>query len=417
MSKKFTKVFGLILSLVLVVGLFAGCGKKTTPTKENTTKLDPNKKVTLKIWHSWTGGEEESLKEATTKYTTAHPNVTFDLLYTPNDNFKDKVTASLQTGDGPDLFFGAHDWVGPFATGGLIEAVDDYVTDVKSDYIQSVYDIASLNGKHYGFPLSMEAVVLIYNKDLVTKEPANISEMIQMGKDNTKDGKYGLVVDLNNTFYNTYGFLTSFGGSALKEDGITPNLDSQGFADYMNFIKKLINEDKILPNQLDYGTAQSLFLEGKSAFWINGPWCFGDIEKTGMNWGAMPFPTNDVSGKDSKPFVGGKMAFLPKTSTEKDYAADFAKFLTGSEIGKIFYDKAGVLSANKNVVMDKWTAKLVVNAADKGVPMPVAPEMNQIWQPAKDALTAVINDGADAAAAGKTANDQAIAAINQMKGN
>jgi maltose-binding protein MalE len=417
MSKKTMKVLGLILSLVLVIGVFAGCAKKEAGAPAQTSKLDPNKKVTLKVWHSFTGGEEESLKEATAQYTEKHPNVTFELLYTPSDSFKDKVTASLQTGDGPDLFFGAHDWVGPMATGGLIDPIDDYVQDVKADYIQSVYDIASLNGKHYGFPMSMEAVVLIYNKDMITKEPSTLSEMIQMAKDNTKDGKFGLAVDENNTFYNTYGFLTSFGGSALKEDGVTPNLDNQAFADYMNFMKKLINEDKVLPNGLDYGTAQSLFFDKKAAFWINGPWCFGDIDKAGINWGAMPFPKNDITGKDTSPFVGGKMAFLPKTAKEKDYAADFAKFLTGADMGKLFYDKAGTISANKNVVMDKWTAKLIADAAAKGVPMPVAPEMNQIWQPAKDALTAVINDGKDASASAKTANDQAVAAINQMKGN
>jgi maltose-binding protein MalE len=185
----------------------------------------------------------------------------------------------------------------------------------------------------------------------------------------------------------------------------------------MSYMKKLINEDKVLPNGLDYGTAQSLFFDKKAAFWINGPWCFGDIDKAGINWGAMPLPKNDITGKDSQPFVGGKMAFLPKTAKEKDYAADFAKFLTGADMGKLFYDKAGTISANKNVVMDKWTAKLIADAAAKGVPMPVAPEMNQIWQPAKDALTAVINDGKDASASAKTANDQAVAAINQMKGN
>lgn len=142
MSKRFGKVLGLILSLVLVASVFAGCSKKEqTPSVE-----DAKKPVVLKVWHSWTGGEVESLKEATAKYTEKNPNVTFELLYTPNDTFKDKVTNSIQTGDGPDLFFGAHDWVGPMATGALIEPIDSYVADVKGDYIQSVYDIASLDG-------------------------------------------------------------------------------------------------------------------------------------------------------------------------------------------------------------------------------------------------------------------------------
>ncbi|EYE88362.1 hypothetical protein Q428_08160 [Fervidicella metallireducens AeB] len=389
MRKNFKRILGVVLIALLMLGVFSGCGSKST-------NGDADKKVTLKVWHSWTGAEEEALKETTTKYTEAHPNVNFELLYTPNDNFKDKVVASLQTGDGPDLFFGAHDWVGVLATGNLIDPIDDYVADVKDNYIESTYNIASLNGKHYGFPLSMEAVVLIYNKDLVSTPPTTITEMINIAKENVKKGKSGIAVDLNNTFYNTYGFLQSFGGSALKEDGVTPNLDAQGYVDYLKFLNKLINVDKVIPKQLDYGTAQALFLEGKAAFWINGPWCFADIEKSNINWGAVVLPKNDITGKDSRPFVGGKMAFLPKSSQNKEVAADFAKFLTSAEIEKMFNEKVGTVPANKGVELAKWTDKLISDAATLGVPMPVVPEMNQVWQPAKDSISAVVDSGKSA---------------------
>lgn len=412
--KKVKKLFGIMLALVLVLGMLAGCGKSDdTAAQPQPTKT---KEVKLTIWHSWTGAEEEALQEAINRYKENNPNVVFELLYTPNDNFKDKVIASLQTGDGPDLFFGAHDWVGVMATGDLIEPIDAYVADVKDSYIESTYNIASLNGKHYGFPLSMEAVVLIYNKDLVATPPKTISEMVEIAKTNTKDGKWGLVVDLNNTFYNTYGFIESFGGSAFQEDGVTPNLDSQGFIDYLNFWNKLINEDKIIPKELDYGTAQALFLEGKAAFWINGPWCFGDIEKAGINWGAVVLPKNDMTGKDAKPFVGGKMAFLPKSSENKEEAAKFAKFLTSGEIEQMFNEKVGTVPASKDVKLDKWTDQLISEAAALGTPMPVVPEMNQVWQPAKDAIAAVVNSGSPAAEEAKKANAVIIENIKSMKG-
>ncbi|MFZ5351540.1 MAG: maltose ABC transporter substrate-binding protein [Bacillota bacterium] len=420
MKKSTIKMLSLVLVLVLMVSMFAACAKKTEEPAAATPEATPTEvakqPVTLKIWHAWTGAEEEALKEATTRYTANNSHVTFELLYTPSDSFKDKVTAALQTGDSPDLFFGAHDWVGPMATGDLLEPVDSYVADVKGDYIQSTYDATLLNGNHYGFPMSMEAVVLIYNKDLVATPPTTISEMLKIAKDNTKDDKFGLVVDLNNTFYNTYGFIQSFGGSAFKEDGVTPNLDSQGFIDYVNWWSGLINKEKVIPKGLDYGTAQALFLEGKSAFWINGPWCFGDIEKSGVNWGAAVLPKNDTTGKDSKPFIGVKVAYLPKASANKEEAANFAKFLTGAEMQQYFNEKVGVVSANNKVKSQKWSDNLIAEAAALGTAMPVVPEMGQIWQPAKDFITAVVDSGKPAAEEAVKANEAAINGIKQMKG-
>lgn len=415
MGKKQTKRVAIIIIAVMGFMLFMGCSKSTTTSE--VEEFDPNKEVELKVWHSWTGQEEAALKEATSKFTEKYPNVTFQLLYTPNDNYKDKLTASLQTGDGPDLFFGNHDWTGTFAAGNLIDPIDGYVKDVKDEYIESTYEAGAYNGNHYGFPLSMEAVVLIYNKDMIKEPPKTLSEFVEMAKEHTKGDKWGFVVDLNNTFYNTHGIFYGFGNTVFKDGSATPNFDNENFVSYLEFLRELKNQHKVIPKQLDYGTAQALFLEGKAAFWINGPWCFGDIEKAGVNWGATVIPKNDITNKESKPFMGVKMAFLPRTSSNKGAAAEFAKFMASAEITKMFNEMVGTIPANSKVTgLTKWSDKLIQQQAANAVAMPNIPEMNQVWNPVKDAINAVLDGDADPKEEAKKTQEIIEEKIKQARG-
>lgn len=415
MRKGKLKIISVFMLMAMLLGILAGCTKSGSSSE--VVAFDAEKETVVKVWHSWTDKEEEALIEATKKFKDKYPKISFDLLYTPNDNYKDKLKASLQTGDGPDLFFGPHDWTGEFAVGNLIDPIDGYVKDVKGDYIDSTYEAVSFNKNHYAFPLSMEAVVLIYNKDIVKTPPTTISEFTAMAKEYTKGDQWGFVVDLNNTFYNTHGFMTGFGGSVFKDEKGTPNFNNAGFISYLEFLNQLKNVDKVIPKQLDYGTAQALFVEGKAAFYINGPWAFGYLDSEGVNWGAVTLPKNDKTGKESKPFMGIKVAFLPRAAKNKGAASEFAKFMASAEITKMFNEMVGTVPANKKVEgLSRWSDELIQKQAANAVAMPAIPEMGQVWNPAKDGINAVLDDNqAPAAVAEKTQQD-IEKAIKEAKG-
>ncbi|KAB3534101.1 extracellular solute-binding protein [Alkaliphilus pronyensis] len=409
------KILSLVILISMVFVALSGC---STPTTSSVEEFDPEKEVTLKIWHGWTGQEEAALIEATKLFSEEYPKVTFDLLYTPFEGgYKDKLKASLQTGDGPDLFFGPHDWTGEFAVANMLQPIDDLVNDVKGDYIDSTYKAGAYGGKHYGYPLSMEAIVLIYNKNIINEPPATISQLNEMAKEYTKGEQWGIVFDYNGIFYFTHPFFSGFGNSVFKDDEGTPNFNNDNFKAYLEYLHQLKNVDKVMPKQLDYGTAQALFMEEKAAFWINGPWSFGDLEAAGVNWGATIFPTNDIAGNESKPFMGVKMAFMPSSATNKAAANEFAKFVSSAEMALLFNDMVGTVPANNKVgELEKWTDQLIQDQAANAVSMPAIPEMGQVWTPVKDGIDAVLDGGESIDAVVEKVQEEIEKAIKEAKG-
>lgn len=411
------RLISVALLVTMFVVLLAGCSTSTS----EIGKFNGEEEVTLRVWHGWTGQEEAALIEASKQFSAKYPAIKFDLLYTPFEGgYKDKLKASIQTGDGPDIFFGPHDWTGEFAVANMLQQIDDAVKSVKDEYIPSTYEAGAYAGKHYGYPLSMEAIVLIYNKDLVSQPPTTITEMVNIAKANTQGDKWGIVFDYNGIFYFTHPFFAGFGNEIFKyaKDGeATPNFDNEEFVAYLNFMNRLKNEEKVMPKQLDYGTAQALFMEGKAAFWVNGPWSFGDLEATGINWGAVTFPKNDITGKESKPFMGVKMAFMSKESKNKAAANEFAKFMASADIAKMFNEMVGTVPANNKVgSLDKWTDQLVQEQAKNAIAMPAIPEMGQVWTPVKDGIDSVLDSKGNPADVAKTVQATIEKDIREAKG-
>ena len=59
--------------------------------------------------------------------------------------------------------------------------------------------------------------------------------------------------------------------------------------------------------------AKDLFLKGKVAYWITGPWNLADIKKSGVTYAISAFPTI-VPGIKSVPFLGVQGFMVTKFS-------------------------------------------------------------------------------------------------------
>ena len=88
----------------------------------------------------------------------------------------DKFQQAAATGSGPDIFIWAHDRFGEWAAGGLIQPVEPSAA-VKDGIFDFAWDAVTFDGKVWGYPLAVEAVGLIYNKDLVPTPPATMEEI------------------------------------------------------------------------------------------------------------------------------------------------------------------------------------------------------------------------------------------------
>ena len=78
----------------------------------------------------------------------------------------DKFPQAAATGDGPDVVLWAHDRFGEWAASGLLAPID-MGESVRSEMPEIALDAVTFNGETWAWPISLEAVALIYNKALV----------------------------------------------------------------------------------------------------------------------------------------------------------------------------------------------------------------------------------------------------------
>ena len=83
-----------------------------------------------------------------------------------------KFQQAAATGDGPDIVLWPHDRFGEWAQAGLISPVEPSDA-VKASALASGWDAVTFGGQTWGYPVFVEAIALIYNKDLVPTPPAS----------------------------------------------------------------------------------------------------------------------------------------------------------------------------------------------------------------------------------------------------
>jgi maltose/maltodextrin transport system substrate-binding protein len=307
------------------------------------------------------------------------------------ENVTDKFQQAAANGQGPDIFIWAHDRFGEWAAGGLITPVEPSDA-IKGNTFDFTWDAMQFGGNTWGYPISVEAVGLIYNKDLVPTPPATMEEIPGM---DIPGVTANMMWDYNNTYF-TMPLLMAGGGYAFQKvdgsyDGTDTGVNNAGSKAGVQVIKDMIDSGA-MPAGVDYGVMDAALNKGETAMVINGPWAWSNLEASGINFGVAPIPS--VGGNPSKSFVGVLGAVVNAASPNKDLAIEFIEnyMLTDDGLNAINSDTA--LGAVASV---SFAATLAGNAniaatlanAQNGVPMPSNPEMGKFWGAMGPALTAV----------------------------
>ena len=119
-------------------------------------------------------------KDTGIKVTVEHP-----------DKLEEKFPQVAATGDGPDIIFWAHDRFGGYAQSGLLAEItpDKAFQDKLYPF---TWDAVRYNGKLIAYPIAVEALSLIYNKDLLPNPPKTWEEIPALDKELKAKGKSAL---------------------------------------------------------------------------------------------------------------------------------------------------------------------------------------------------------------------------------
>src|SRR5512138_2764527 len=187
-----------------------------------------------------------------------------------------KFQQAAAAGQGPDVWCWPHDRIGEWIQGGLIVPVKP-PKKIVDGIDAKAWKAFTVGGKIWGYPLSIEAVGLVYNKALVPTPPRTFDEVMKLHKKLKDSGKSGAIMwDYNNTYF-TWPLLAANGGFVFgkKADGdLDPTkvgVNNAGALQGATLLAKLVAEG-YMPKGATYSAMEAAFGKGDIAMMINGPW-------------------------------------------------------------------------------------------------------------------------------------------------
>ena len=257
MNKILNKRVG-ILGLVLFVLVFSsGCTGTSNQSAQKSYKP-----VTLVYWSVW--NDEDSIVPLIEKYRKTRPNVSIEYRKKRFETYEQDLLEAMADDRGPDVFSIHNTWVPKYKSKLLAmpsktvvpirytqgnykkEEVYTFVTknsltplDVSKKFLDQVGEDVILSGGIYGLPLSMDTLVLFYNKDILKNagivEPAtnwsdfqeNVQKMTKIDAQSNEILLSGAALGTADNIPRNFDIL-----SLLMMQNMAPMLDSKGLASF-----------------------------------------------------------------------------------------------------------------------------------------------------------------------------------------
>jgi maltose/maltodextrin transport system substrate-binding protein len=330
------------------------------------------------------------------------------------DNAVGKFEEAMNSGKGPDIWIWPHDRLGDWIKRGWINPVTPDAA-LKQDIVQVAWDGFTQAGKTWGYPLSVEAVALLYNKDLVPEPPRTFEEMIPLHYKLKTRGVRAIGWETGSAYF-TWPLLAAGGAYVFQRkldgsyDARDTGINHPGAVRGGEFLMQLIKNGVIPEGGQNYQEAEDDMKSGKQAMWITGPWAWESLAKARINYGVAVLPT--LNGKPARPFVGVLGAMITQTSPNKTLATQFLEqhLLKSAGLSAMNQDKPLGVPASKAMFWTLYSDPRIRTSMDAiyaGRAMPSNTEMTLFWQH----LTTALKDMQENARPPREALDAAAAQI------
>ncbi len=313
------------------------------------------------------------------------------------DEGPQKFQQAAGASKGPDLYIYAHDRIGEWAAGGLIQPVDPSPA-LRGDIDPLAWKGFSLGGRLWGYPYAIEAITLVYNRALVPRPPASFDEVFALDRRLVAQGRRAILWDYTNNYF-TWPLLAAHGGYAFRPraDGSYDARDTgvahAGAVKGARLLERLVREG-LMPVGSGYPEMEAAMAQGRVAMMINGPWSWVNLQRVGLDFGVARIPA--VDGRPAAPFVGIKGVMINRASRQRELAQEFIEHYMLSPEGLRAINRAEPIGAPASRA---FFAELsadprvgdqvrgIMDSARDGVPTPSNPEMGRFWSAMKSSLT------------------------------
>jgi multiple sugar transport system substrate-binding protein len=234
-------------------------------------------------------------------------------------------------------------WTAEFAAKGwLVPLKDKYNLDT-SQLLPATVKAATYNGTLFAAPYASDGGLLYYRKDIVPTPPKTWDELISdcQGKTEgtitgSKPACYaGQYFKYEGLTVNAAEAINAAGGVIVKDDGKTPDVNTDAAAKGLDFLVNGFKQGYIPKEALGFKETESLnaFAAGKLVFLRNWPYAdailSGKDSKVAGKFDIAPLPGPDGHGASS---LGGHSVAISQYSKHKATDIDFLKFLESDKI-------------------------------------------------------------------------------------
>lgn len=158
---KSKKAIGMILTAMMITGIFTGCGS-TDSQSTGSTASGSDEQVTVDIFQN-KNEISDALQAAIDQYESENPNVTINLETVGGSDYASSLKAKMLGNDPVEIFtLGGPDDIASYQE--YLEPLTDeeWVSHVTAGGCDNV----TVDGQVYGLPLAVEGYGLIYNKKI-----------------------------------------------------------------------------------------------------------------------------------------------------------------------------------------------------------------------------------------------------------
>ncbi len=292
----------------------------------------------------------------------------------------DKFIQAAQAGRGPDLLGWAHDRTGDLAAAGLVQPVDMSPL-TQTQFLPQALQAFTVKDELFGYPIGLEAIALIYNRQLVSDPPESIEDILTIHTELATQAPFTLQYDYTN-FYFSIPFLTAQGGYIFGDLGPADvGLNHPGSIAGLELLKSLVKQG-VIQEDVSYSIMVANMVQQNLGMMITGPWEWSNLEQNQVDFGVVPLPR--INGYPARPFIGVQGFMINRSSPNADLIQEFMEQYVLTPAGlEILNQDVPIGIPSLAQLAQEWSEnprlEATLQSIEDGILIPNNPAMNAVW--------------------------------------
>jgi multiple sugar transport system substrate-binding protein len=346
--------------------VLAGRLGQTAAQDSPTAGLEPENDVEIEYWQYEFASKVDLVNELLPEFQEANPKITVKHVNFPYDDFRQKVAAAVQAGEGPDVLNVYYGWLPVYVQQQFLLPLpaEAFPADQISAQFFPMVEGARFGDNYYALPTAVRTLALFYNEDILgaagKEPPTTWEETVDVA---------GATVVKNGEEFETVGITYDPDGQGHhwwreclnRQNGLVPMSEDnktlhwsdapgvEAFQWYMAFItEQNVTQKGFLTD------GQTAFGQGKAALHVDGSFRIGTYasDAPDLNYGIVPLPAH----VEQASFASFWCNAITRNAAEGDKqiaAAKLIDFLASPDVMRRWTPATGELPARPEIAQEE----------------------------------------------------------------